>query len=225
MINIEDWLSIYQQTVCKEFGGRVLFIGIQGSYARGEATDKSDIDVVLILDRLDFSDLEKYREITAGLPYRELLCGFIAGRKELEHWEKSDLFQFFFDTRDIYGQLQQFIPIPSFKDAKKAVLIGACNLYHACSHNYLHTANPEVLAALYKSARFVLQAKYFCESGRYLSESKELKKCLQGTDKLILETAMQAGQMNKQTLKENSSQLFEWSKELIARYSPENPSR
>lgn len=215
MVNIEEWLKVYQRTVLEAFGSRVLFIGIQGSYGRGEATDKSDIDVVFILDKVEFADLEIYREITAGLPDRELLCGFVAGRKELEGWDKADLFQFFFDTKSVYGRLENLIAVPAENDARKAVLAGACNLYHACSHNYLHAKSPEVLTALYKSARFVLQAAYFCESGRYAAHYHELKECLQEKEKAVLETAMQAEQINEKTFDKCSQLLLEWASGLI----------
>lgn len=215
MVNIEAWLEVYQRTVLEAFGSRVLFIGIQGSYGRGEATDKSDIDVVFILDKVEFADLEIYREITAGLPDRELLCGFVAGRKELEGWDKADLFQFFFDTKSVYGRLENLIAVPTENDARKAVLAGACNLYHACSHNYLHAKSPEVLTALYKSARFVLQAAYFCESGRYAAHYHELKECLKEKEKAVLETAMQAEQINEKTFDKCSQLLLEWASRLI----------
>lgn len=57
------------------------------------------------------------------------------------------------------------------EDAKQAVYIGACNLYHGCSHNYLHAMEVDMLTALYKAAFFVLQAKYFCHSGTYIKIS------------------------------------------------------
>ena len=46
---IYNWLEKYVHEVVSTFGYRIWFIGVQGSYARGEATEESDIDVVLIL--------------------------------------------------------------------------------------------------------------------------------------------------------------------------------
>lgn len=67
------------------------FIGLQGSYGRGEASETSDIDVVLILDRLDSADLKKYSHMLDGLPQRKLVCRFVSGQKELKNWEPSIL--------------------------------------------------------------------------------------------------------------------------------------
>lgn len=54
---IYNWLEKYVHEVVSTFGYRIWFIGVQGSYARGEATEESDIDVVLILDTLLPADL------------------------------------------------------------------------------------------------------------------------------------------------------------------------
>ena len=62
MVDIHSWMDAYQTAMLALFGGRVLLIGLQGSYARGEAREDSDIDVVLILDTVSFKDLKRYRE-------------------------------------------------------------------------------------------------------------------------------------------------------------------
>ena len=65
MLNIESWLPLWSRAVLERFGGRVLFLGLQGSRARGEAREDSDIDTVLVLDRLEASDLAALREALA----------------------------------------------------------------------------------------------------------------------------------------------------------------
>ena len=39
------------------FGDRLLYVGLQGSYLRGEAHEGSDIDVMVILDRFSVGDM------------------------------------------------------------------------------------------------------------------------------------------------------------------------
>ena len=68
---IYNWLEKYVHEVVSTFGYRIWFIGVQGSYARGEATEDSDIDIVLILDTLLPADLRIYRGMLNRLPYRE----------------------------------------------------------------------------------------------------------------------------------------------------------
>lgn len=130
----------------------LIFVGLQGSRDRGEGIAESDIDVVVVLDRLTMADLETYRIIPAELPEREKLCGFVSGREEVACWDTSDLFQFYHDTTAYLGSLDFLLPRISEASIRRAVHLEACNLYHACCHNYIHERNSEILKGCYKSA-------------------------------------------------------------------------
>ena len=45
MIAITTWMEHFLTALHKTFGDRISFIGLQGSYARGEASDTSDIEI------------------------------------------------------------------------------------------------------------------------------------------------------------------------------------
>lgn len=77
MIDITTWMNNFLQKLNDTFGNRVWFVGLQGSYGRGEARDISDIDVVMILDELSASDIQVYNAMLDTLPHRELICGFL----------------------------------------------------------------------------------------------------------------------------------------------------
>ena len=57
MIDINSWMKNFLQTLNETFENRVWFVGLQGSYGRGEATETSDIDIVVILDKLSAVDI------------------------------------------------------------------------------------------------------------------------------------------------------------------------
>ena len=122
MTDIELWMSRFAEAVQAEFGGRIVCIGLQGSRARGEAAPQSDIDTVVILDKLSYADLQRYRRLLAKLEHRELICGFISGRDELYHWSRSELFQFYHDTRPMMGSLDFIAPLVSETDIRRAIL-------------------------------------------------------------------------------------------------------
>ena len=79
MINIELWLDKFTEALSETFPDRIWFVGLQGSYARGEASETSDIDIVVILDELSASDIQSYNKLLDTLPDRELVCGFLSG--------------------------------------------------------------------------------------------------------------------------------------------------
>ena len=111
VIDITVWMQDFLQTLNEIFANRVWFVGLQGSYGRGEATETSDIDVVVILDELSASDIQKYNTMLDALPHREMICGFLSGKDELLNWEPSDLFQFYYDTSPIQGSLDELLAV------------------------------------------------------------------------------------------------------------------
>ena len=215
MIEISSWLDKFLVALDKAFGERIWFVGLQGSYARNEATNSSDIDVVVILDELTSCDIEKYGNMLNGLDNRELICGFISGKSEIFGWEPSDLFQFYYDTKAIKGSLDALLPLLDEDAIKRAIKTGACNIYHGCVHNMLHEKSEEILKGLYKSASFTVQARVFLQAGKYVRYLKELVLVSSHGDKEIIEMLMQI--KNGATVDFNiaSDLLFNWARALI----------
>ena len=182
------WTDGFLKAVNETFGNRVWFVGLQGSYGRGEATDTSDIDVVVILDELSASDIQKYNAMLDALPHRELICGFLSGKDELLHWEPSDLFQFYYDTTPIKGSLDEMLAVIDETAVSRAIKIGACNIYHGCVHNMLHEKSEDILRGLYKSASFVVQAIAFKQTGKYIQHQKELLSIASTDEREIINT-------------------------------------
>ncbi len=174
MIYITTWMQNFLQTLNETFANRVWFVGLQGSYGRGEARDTSDIDVVVIFDKLSATDIQEYNTMLDTLHHRELICGFVSGKDELLSWEPSDLFQFYYDTTPIKGSLDELLAVIDETDVVRAIKIGACNIYHGCVHNMLHEKSEDILRGLYKSASFVVQAIVFKQTGKYVKYQKEL---------------------------------------------------
>ena len=90
MIEIDMWMQTFLNELDKTFGKRIWFAGLQGSYARGEATESSDIDVVVILDNLSVLDIQRYNQMLDILPNREQICGFLSGKSNRGKSENID---------------------------------------------------------------------------------------------------------------------------------------
>ena len=195
--NIDKWLNTYTEAVQRQFGNRVWFIGLQGSYGRGEATSTSDIDVVLILDTLSMQDLKLYSKLLDTLPNREMACGFVSGKTEIEAWEKSDLFQFCNDTTPIIGSLAHLMNEISEADIKRAIRTGVCNIYHACVHNLLYEKSAEILKSLYKSAAFTCQAIVYLQDGIFVKKQANLTLFLMPEDRFVIETRLSLNSVDK----------------------------
>ena len=215
MIDIHLWLAQFLQALEKTFGSRVWFVGLQGSYGRGEATETSDIDPVVILDELSPLDIQNYNKMLDTLPHRELICGFLSGRGELLCWDPADLFQFYYDTKPIRGSLDALLPLLDEAAVRRAIKMGACNIYHGCVHNMLCKKSEKILKGLYKSASFVVQAIAFLQTGTYLRHQQELGEVLSPEEKTILDTFWHLKNGGGVNFAEMTQNLLVWSQTWI----------
>ena len=215
MIDIKIWMDNFLKSLNEYFGERVWFVGLQGSYARGEATENSDIDMVVILDELSVLDIANYNKMLDTLPHRNLICGFLSGKNEILNWESSDLFQFYYDTKPIKGSLDELLPLIDDEAVERAIKIGACNIYHGCVHNMLIDKSEDVLKGLYKSASFVIQAIAFKETGKYITCQKDLADVISADEKVVVDTFLKLKNGEKVDFKIMSETIFNWTKKWI----------
>ena len=216
MIDITTWMQNFLQTLNKTFENRVWFVGLQGSYGRGEATETSDIDVVVILDELSAKDIQIYNDMLDTLHHRDLICGFLSGKNEIMNWEPSDLFQFCNDTTPIKGTLDEVIALIDENAINRAIKIGACNIFHGCVHNMLHEKSEDILRGLYKSASFVVQAIVFKQTGNYIKYQEELLKVVSSDELVIVENFMNLKNGGTVDFSLMSETLFDWAKKWIS---------
>ena len=215
MIDIATWMQNFLQKLNETFRDRVWFVGLQGSFARGEATETSDIDVVVILDELSAMDIQTYNKMLDTLSHRELICGFLSGKDDIMNWEPSDLFQFCYDTTPIKGSLDEVMAVVDENAVNRAIKIGACNIFHGCIHNMLHEKSEDILRGLYKSASFVVQAIVFKQTGKYISHQKDMLKIVSPDERVIVETFLNLKNGGAVEFNTMSEMLFIWAKKWI----------
>ena len=219
MIDIKTWIDLFLKALNQTFENRVWFVGLQGSYGRGEATETSDIDIVVIIDELSATDIRTYNKMLDTLPHRELICGFLSGKKEIMNWEPSDLFQFCHDTTPIAGSLDKVMAVIDESAVNRAIKIGACNIFHGCVHNMLYEKSEDILRGLYKSASFVVQAIVFQQTGRYIKHQEELLTVARLNEQAIINTFLSLKKGGIVDFILMSDTLFDWAKQWISKNS------
>ena len=117
---------------------RLLYVGLQGSYLRNEATDHSDIDIMVVIRDMSVADLAKYREAISSLEDYDKSCGFICGIEELKNWNPLEICHLLHTTKDYYGTLAKLVPEYTETDVRNFVKMSLGNLYHEICHRYIH---------------------------------------------------------------------------------------
>ena len=203
---------------CKAaFGERLVYVGLQGSYLRGEATADSDIDVMIVLDRLAPKDLDAYQALLKGLGQYEKSCGFICGRDELQRWNPLEVCQLLHTTKDLFGTLADLLPKASRADEISYVRLSLGNLYHELCHRYIHTDREHSVRRFRGTCKqlfFLIQNLHYLESGVFVVTKKELKEAVSEEDRRMLELSELADGFDFDSA---FSSLLEWCQKAFVR--------
>lgn len=193
LLDIDAYLASLTPRLRQQFGPRLLYVGLQGSYLRGEATQHSDVDIMVVLDGLTMADLAAYRAIIQSLPAPEKSCGFICGREELAHWNPLEICHLLHTTRNVEGALRPLVPAFTPEDVRNYVKVSVGNLYHELCHRYVHRGahrSCEALPDTYRGVFFILQNLCWLKQGRFAATKAELLTLLSGQDYAVLARAM-----------------------------------
>lgn len=213
MIDVENYIAEITDKLRAKFGERLVYVGLQGSYLRGEATDTSDVDVMVVLDRLSVDDLGDYRAIVESLPRPDLSCGFICGADDLARWNPLEICHLLHTTRDCFGSLEKLVPEHDERDLRNFVKMSVNNLYHELCHGYIHADRAEFarrLPTLYKSTFFVLQNLHCLRGGEFAQSKKQLLSMLDGADREVLDRAMRLSAGEVFDFEDNYRLIFNW---------------
>ena len=192
MFDLDKYLAALILNCRSAFGERLLYMGLQGSWLRGEAHENSDIDVMVILDRFSVRDMDTYRGILKEIGHYERSCGFICGKDEIIRWNPLEVCQLRHTTKDLVGVLTDYLPSATREDEINYVKLSLGNLYHELCHRYIHAdrdKNTAKFRGTCKSVFFLIQNLLFLESGCFILRKTDLKEAVREEDRIVLEMA------------------------------------
>ena len=217
MIDPDAYLKELIVSCRAAFDERLLYVGLQGSYLRGEADENSDLDVMVVLDSFSVQDMDRYREILKRMGAYEKSCGFICGKEELLRWNPLESCQLRHTTKDFFGTLTDYLAPATREDEINYVKLSLGNLYHEICHRYIHKSREKNLAGFRgacKRAFFLMQNLHYLESGRFLLTKKELKEAVSADDRPVLELGELPDGFD---FKQAFSTLFVWCQAAFSR--------
>lgn len=220
MFRVDEYLHDLVISMKEVFGDRLLYVGLQGSYLREEATENSDIDIMVIINNLSVQDLDTYREIISQMEDYEKSCGFICGLDELSKWNPLELCHILHSTKDYYGKLSLLTPEYSERDIINFIKVSLGNLYHEMCHRYLHAdrrKNYQKLPMTYKNVFFILQNVYYLKTGVFCVTKKELLGILNETDKEIMEMSLEISSNETYNFEQAFEKLFLWCQKMLTK--------
>ena len=176
---VDLWLACFLKRLREGFGERLIFVGHQGSWARGEPRQGSDIDVAVVIDHVDSQDLSVFRNMIGEMPNAKLLAGGVfLSISELKALRRFESISLFYGCRTLYGTLDDIIKTPEPADLREHIqVIASANLFHA-RHYLLYPHDwAQAVHKLYhpfKECFYALQSWILLCEGRFITTKGEL---------------------------------------------------
>lgn len=214
-MDIDAWMNDLIERLRIKFKERLALVGLQGSRARGEQREDSDIDVVVVVEDLDANDLALYHSIVQRMPHAELACGFIGSPDVLAAWPRHDVFNLVNDTNIRYGSFDFMDTEFTAEEAKLAADACASEIYHALCHTAVFEPDmlPNILLGCLKSVFFGIRAKHFAQTGEFVNSRAQLLNLANDDEKKLLQAYNGNAQMDDPEL---VSKLLRWSNNELA---------
>ncbi len=218
MIDIEKYTQQLIDLLKQQFGSKLLYVGLQGSYLRGEATQSSDIDIMVVLEELGIGDMDRYRAVISTLDHGDKSCGFICAKADLANWNPMEMHHLLCTTKDYFGILRGLLPPYTQQDIRNFVKMSVNNLYHEICHRYIHSKDPESMESLtasYKAVFFILQNLYYLNHGEFVGTKAALVQLLEGNDRAVLERSVALNNGAVKDFSESFQLLFTWCQDTL----------
>ena len=220
VIDINEYTEKLTNELKLKFGDRLLYVGLQGSYLRGEATPESDIDIMLVFDEVHAEDLSAYRQILTELGEYERACGFVCGMDELKNWFPEEICHLLHTTSDVYGKLSEIAPAYSKKDVADYIKMSVGNLYHMLCHRRIHSEMEKNVYKLPLAKRdifFILQNLYYLEEEDFIEKKADVSSKVKGLDLEVWECLSK--DITIENLDSNLDLLLSWCRDVLKRTS------
>ena len=222
MLCAEEYMCQLIDALAATFGERLAYVGLQGSYMRGEATENSDIDPMVVIDDLSVMDLDAYKHIIMKLDEPDKSCGFICGTEDLRYWNPLEICHLLHSTKDCYKKLADLVPPYTQLDVRNFAKMSVNNLFHEICHRYLHTSTEKNVARItgsLKNTFFILQNVYYLETGVFAPTKAELLPLLSQEDSKVLTMAVKLANGAPFAFDAVFSLLYDWCKNMLIRLS------
>ena len=223
---VERWLSEFVSRMVDAFGTRLVCVLHHGSWARGEGGPESDIDTIVVLDRIEAEDLDVYRGVVDAMPNAaRWASGLLNSAAELQASPRAELVQYFYGRKVLHGSLDGIVECPTARDLLEDVRWKASANLLIARHYLLfpHELRDRAhrLHYPFKECFYALQAWMLARCGEFYARKDDLLAVLtEADDRAVVEAARdwRESGADREARPRHSFELLErWCRSMLSR--------
>ena len=182
-------IEIFKSKCVSAFGERLECLVLTGSYARGDYTPQSDIDIWVFVKNLGIEDIKTVGKIVVEIGKPPEINPNCATFEELNSFPLRDQFdpvQLYIESRVIYGSLPEPAPTPA-EIKKYAITVTAFGLmlarhYIAAGETEENLAKNKYVKWSYQPLIWAYRCRAYLKNSVYPRDLNELKNSLTSAD-------------------------------------------
>ncbi len=231
---VDSWLGDFVSKLREAFGDRLAFVGHHGSWARGEAGGDSDIDTMVVLDRIEPQDLVAYRAVIDSMTDGgRAASGLLNSVPEMRSRPRSEMLQCFYGCRVLHGSLDGVVECPAAADLIEDARRKASDNLLVARHYllYPHDLEQKVHGLRYpfKECVYALQAWMLAQTGRFLARKEDLLASLTDPDDRSVVAVARDWRETREDREARPRHYLEllerWSRQMLLRLGEISPLR
>ena len=222
---VENLLKSFVNLMKKTYGENLVFIIHHGSWATGEANPDSDVDTLVMLEKITKRELDRLRSILKQKEYQELTV-LLFSRLDMNNFVPFKRHQFHYGARLLYGKCPLHKPtepemILEIKKIADTVGYWSKFLY---THPHLAENVARKMYWRFKEAIIALKVYVQWKTGEFPVTKKRLKKLLTDPKDKEIVTIIEQWDKNKDEYEKNPDPLLikglDFSQRILKKIDP-----
>ncbi len=186
---VEKLLKRFVNVMKKTYGKNLVFIIHHGSWATGEANPKSDIDTLVMLEKITKNELDKLRNILNQERYKKMTV-LLFSRLDMDNFVPFGRHQFHYGAKLLYGKCP--LPEPTREEMIIEIkkIANTVGYWSKFLYTHLHLAENVARKMYWRFREAIIALKVYIQwkTGEFPVTKKRLKKLLDDPkDKEIVE--------------------------------------
>lgn len=226
---VDAWLAEFVERLRATFGDRLAFVAQHGSWARGEAHADSDMDALVVVDRIADADLAAFREVIASMPEGgRMASGLFSSVAEMRAMPRHQLYQYFWGCTPLHGSMGVVVAAPSAAELLLDVRVKASTNLHVARHYLLFPHDlPKKVHALhypFKECFYALHEWMLVQRGEFFPRKDDLLAVLTDADDRAVVTVARDWRWTEDDRTARPLHYIEllerWSRRILERVGP-----
>ena len=206
---VEKLLKRFVSLIKKTYGKNLVFIIHHGSWATGEANPESDIDTLVMLEKITKKELDKLRNILNQERFKKMTV-LLFSRLDMDNFIPFARHQFHYGAKLLYGKCPLPEPTKEEMEIEIKKIANTVGYWSKFLYTHLHLAENVARKMYWRFREAIIALKVYIQwkTGEFPVTKRRLKKLLDDPKDKEIVRIIEQWEKNKKRYEKDPDQLL-----------------